>query len=472
LARDYDLVIVGMGSAGLVAAEFAARVLGLKVAAVERERLGGDCLWTGCVPSKAVLASAKLAHAMRTAGRLGLPAVDERIDTSAVWGRIRSVQEQIAASDDNPRRYEQMGVEVIFGTARLRGRHTVEVDGRRLDTRFVLLCTGSRPRVPDIAGLAAVGYVSSETVFELDRMPSSVLFIGGGPTAVEMAQAMRRLGAEVTILEQQERLLLRDEPELTENLTRLLKREGVNVRVGVNLEHATRENGSKALHGTEAGARRTWTAEEIFVAVGRQPVIEELNLQRAGIAVGSGSLELDDRLRTTASSVYAAGDLTGGSLFTHSAAHEAVMAVRNMFFPGRQRVAERVPWCTFTEPELSRAGLTVAEATERYGERRVEVRRIDLARSDRARAEGSTEGRLVLVAVRGRLVGAHALAPNAGELIHELWLAIRLKVKVRRLAEMVHVYPTISTSVAQLSAEAAFDVARRLRWMARLRARR
>jgi pyruvate/2-oxoglutarate dehydrogenase complex dihydrolipoamide dehydrogenase (E3) component len=472
LARDYDLVIVGMGSAGLVAAEFAARVLGLKVAAVERERLGGDCLWTGCVPSKVVLASAKRAHAMRTAGRLGLPPVDPRIDTSAVWRRIRSVQDEIAASDDDPRRYEQMGVEVLFGTARLRDRHTVEVDGRRLDTRFVLLSTGSRTRVPDIAGVAVVGYVSSETVFGLERMPSSVLFIGGGPTAVEMAQAMRRLGAEVTVLEQRERLMFRDEPELTETLTRLLRHEGVDVRLGVQLEHATRANGSKVLHGTEAGVRRTWTAQEIFVATGREPVVDGLDLHRAGVNVGSEGLELDARLRTTASSVYAAGDITGSSFFTHSAAHEAVTAVRNMFFPGRQRMAEHVPWCTFTEPELAHAGLTIAEATDRYGERRVEVGRIDLTRSDRARAEGSTEGRLVLVAARGRLVGAHVLAPNAGELIHELWLAIRLKLKLRRLAETVHVYPTISTSVAQLSAEAAFDVARRFRWMVRLRTRR
>jgi pyruvate/2-oxoglutarate dehydrogenase complex dihydrolipoamide dehydrogenase (E3) component len=470
LRRDYDLVIVGMGSAGLLAAEFAAEVLGLRVAAIERDRLGGDCLWTGCVPSKAVLASAKLAHAMRTAERRGLTSVEPQIDTADVWQRVRRIQQRIAESDDNPERYQRMGVEIVSGGARLVDRHTVDVDGHRLTTRFILLCTGSRPRVPSIDGLKEIGFVSSENVFTRDRMPPSVVFLGGGPVAVEMAQAFRRLGAEVTVLQRRGRLLMRDEPELAEKLTRVLRREGVDIRLNVDVERATRGGGLKVLHGTEAGPRRTWAAEEVFVAAGREPVIEQLELERAGIDVTPRGPKIDGYLRTTASSVYVAGDLTGRSLFTHSAAHESVTAIRNMFFPGRRRIAASVPWCTFTEPELAHAGLTVPEALERHGERRVDVRRIDVSESDRARVEGFADGSLILVSARGRLVGAHVLSPAAGELIHELWLAIRQGTKVRELGETVHVYPTLSTSVARLSAGAAFDVARRYRWLARLRA--
>ncbi|MBM2822832.1 MAG: Mercury(II) reductase, partial [Thermoleophilia bacterium] len=210
----YDLVIVGMGSAGLTAAEFAAS-LDLRVAAVEGARLGGDCLWTGCVPSKALLASGKAAHGMRTADRLGLPSVDPEIDTARVFARIREVQEKIAATDDSPERYSAMGVEIVGGRARIAGAHEVAVDGRTLETRFILVCTGSRPSIPDVPGLAEAGCLTSESVFELERAPASIVVLGGGPIGVELAQALRRLGVDVTLLQRNDRLLPKDEPELT-----------------------------------------------------------------------------------------------------------------------------------------------------------------------------------------------------------------------------------------------------------------
>ena len=462
----YDLVVVGMGSGGLVAAEFAAS-LGLEVAAVERERLGGDCLWTGCVPSKTLLASAKVAHHMRTADRYGLPGLDPAVDLARVWERVRSVQQDIAESDDDPARYRAMGIDVIFGQATLTGPHAVRVDGRTLSTRFVLLCTGSRPAVPPVSGLREAGFLTSETLFTVKEPPRSCVMIGGGPIAVEMAQALGRLGVGVQLLQKGDRILRRDEPELTDLLTAALRSEGVDVNLGVDTDQVQANGRSKVVHGTHEGRPRRWEGEEILVAAGRRPTIEGLGLDAIGVATGPGGVIVDDQLRSSVSSVYAAGDVAGRFLFTHSAGYEAVVAVRNMFFPGSSKPTALVPWCTFTDPELAHVGLTSAQAQERHGDD-VEVSRADLAHSDRARADGTTEGRVVLVSVKGRLVGAHILAPVAGEMIHEPALAIHQKMRLSDLSGLVHVYPTLTTTTNLLAADAAFARARRLRWLVRV----
>ncbi len=461
----YDLVVIGMGSGGLVAAEFASS-LGLKVAAVERDRVGGDCLWTGCVPSKTLLASAKVAHHMRTADRYGLPGVDPAVDLTRVWERVRSVQQGIAESDDDPARYRAMGIDVIFGQATLIGPHAVRVDGRTLPTRFVLLCTGSRPAVPPITGLPEAGFLTSEALFTVKAPPRSCVVIGGGPIAVEMAQALTRLGARVHLLQKGDRILPRDEPELTDMLTGTLRGEGVEIDLGVDADRVQANGHSKLVEGTHEGRRRRWEGAEILVAAGRRPTIDGLGLDELGVATGPRGVIVDDRLRASVPSVYAAGDVAGRFLFTHSAGYEAVLAVRNMFFPGASKPTALIPWCTFTDPELAHAGLTVAQARERYGDD-VEVSRADLAHSDRARADETTEGRVVLVAVKGRLVGAHILSPVAGEMIHEPALAIHQKLKLSDLAGLIHVYPTLTTTTNLLAADAAFARARGLRWLVR-----
>lgn len=467
MGRRYDLVIVGMGSGGMVAAEFAAS-LGLAVAVAEKGRVGGDCLWTGCVPSKALLASAKVAHHLRTADRWGLPASHVEIDTSMVWKRIRAVQHEIAATDDNPERFASEGVEIVPGTARLTGPHTVEVDGRALRTRFVLLCTGSRPAVPAVPGLSEAGYLTSENVFELERAPARVVAIGGGPITVELAQGLNRLGVKVTVLQKGRRILARDEPELVAILTRRLLAEGVDLRVGVEVEQVRVEGAAKVLTGTEGGRPARWEGDEILVGVGRRPNVEGLGLEELGVEVGPRGVQVDDRMRTAVPSVYAAGDVAGRYLFTHSAAHEALRAVRDMFFPGRGRVASLVPWCTFTDPELAHAGLTEEEARQRHGSA-VAVHRLDLSSSDRARAEGDAEGRIVLVCGPwGRLLGAHLLAASAGEMIHELALVIKGNGRLADLSSLIHVYPTLSTSVGQLAGDATFASVRKYRWITRL----
>ena len=466
MADRYDLVIVGMGSGGMIGAEFAATI-GVRTAVVERGRIGGDCLWTGCVPSKSLLASAKAAHVMRTADKYGLPSVIPAIDTELVWKRIRAIQQDVASTDDDPKRYEEMGVDILRGTARLTGPNTLDVDGRTIETRYVLLCTGSRPAVPSIEGLADAGYITSENLFELERAPESMVMIGGGPIAIEMAQGFNRLGIPTTVLQKGSGILPRDEPELVQVLTAKLIDEGVDLRLDVETERVTVEGGRKSVHGAERGVAATWTAADLLVAVGRRPNIEGLGLDEVGVETGPRGIVVDERMRTNVKSVYASGDVAGRFLFTHSAGYEAVRAIRDMFFPGKGKVRDSVPWCTFTDPELAHAGLTIAEAQARFGDD-VDVWRLDLAHSDRARADSATEGSIIIVtAKRQKVVGAHILAPSAGEMIHELALAITEELKLNQVATLIHVYPTLSTSIGQLASEAAFEGAKRLRWLVR-----
>ena len=461
----YDLVIVGMGSGGMVAAEFAAS-LDLRVAVAERGRVGGDCLWTGCVPSKALLASAKAAHHMRTADEFGIDAVEPAIDRARVWKRIRAVQQDIAGSDDDPARFEAMGIGIVAGSARLTRADQVQVGERTLDTRYVLLCCGSRPAVPPIPGLDEAGFVTSESLFELEDPPASFVNIGGGPIAVEMVQGFHRLGIPVTLLQKGARILPRDEPALVDRLVDILRVEGVDLRFDVSTDRVTVEDGKKVVHGSEGGRPATWAADELLVAVGRTPNVEGLGLADLGIELTPKGVVVDDRGRTNVRTVYAVGDVVGRHLFTHAAAYEGVRAVRDMFFPGKGKVTAGVPWCTFTDPELAHAGLTVAEARQRYGND-VEVWHHALGHNDRARADGAADGAVMIVTYKKTVVGAHILAPAAGEMIHELALAIAEGLKLDAFARFMHVYPTMSTSIGRLAGDAAFEKADKLRWLIR-----
>lgn len=463
----YDLIIVGMGSAGIVAAGFALK-LGIKVACVERDRVGGDCLWTGCVPSKALLASAKAAHTMRRAGDYGLTAVDPRIDTARVWTRIKAIQQQLASTDDDPERFRAAGVDVLVGAARLTSPTAVRVGEREYSTRYVLLATGSRPALPPVDGLAACAPLTSATIFALDRAPASVVMIGGGPICIELAQGLARLGVQVTVLQRGARILPREEPELAERLLAVLRGEGVEVVTGVRADRVTvsEDGSSRTVHAGE----RSWTAAQVFAGAGRLANVEDLGLEDVGVTVGAEGVVVDGALRTSVRSIYAAGDVAGRHRFTHAAGYEAARAVRNMFFPGSASGEYLVPWCTFTDPELARAGLTEHEARAQHGADDVRVWRQDLAHSDRARTDAAAEGELRIVTAKGRIVGAHVLAPNAGELIGELALAIDRKLRLADLATVIHVYPTIALAIQQLAGEAGYEAAARLSWLVRSRA--
>jgi pyruvate/2-oxoglutarate dehydrogenase complex dihydrolipoamide dehydrogenase (E3) component len=469
-----DLVIVGMGSAGVTAAEFATR-LGLDVAVVERARVGGDCLWTGCVPSKALLATAKAAHTMRTAGRFGIEPVEPTIDLGRVWRRIRAVQATIAAEDDDPQRFADLGAEVVAGEARLTSPEEVTVtlaDGstRVLPTRFVLLCTGSSPHVPDIPGLPADATWTNETIFNVDAPPSSMAIIGGGPMGVEMSQALRRLGVDVTVFQRSDMLLPHDEPAMVERLTGLLRAEGVVVHCSADVRGVRTEGNHHVVDAVVGhdGQSVSLPVGGILIAAGRRPNTDFLGLDDVGVNVAPDGIVVDQAGRTNVRSVYAVGDVTAGRRLTNAAGYEAVVAVRDMFFPGRGAADGTVPACTFTDPELARVGLTVEAAEARHGPD-VDAWRLELDRNDRARTDAATAGCLMVVTAKGKVVGAHLLAPNAGEMVHELAVAVQQELRLEDLADVVHAYPTIAGGIGQLATEAAYEKAHRLRWLMKRR---
>lgn len=462
--HDYDLVIVGMGSGGATAAEFALD-LGLRVAAVERDRLGGDCLWTGCVPSKSLIAAANVAHTMRTAERFGIPAVEPDVDLSAVWKRIDSVRREVEAADDNAQHWESLGVDLHIGDALLMGPHTVRVGERDLRTRFILLATGSRPWIPPIPGLSDVDALTTDSLFDLADPPTSLTCLGAGPIAVETMQAMHRLGVETQIVEVAPRPLVREEPTLVNHLLDSLRAEGMTVDAGVDVERIERSSGRTVLHAQAGGKAVRYESDALLVAAGRRPVTDGLGLTEIGIETDDTGIRVDDRLRTTADSVYAVGDAAGRYQFTHSAGYEGAIAVRNMFLPLRQRARAVVPWCTFTDPELAHVGLTESEARETHG-RSVNVFESDLRNADRARTDDA-HGWIRIICARRRIVGAHVLAPSAGDLIGELTLAIERGVSIDDLASVVHVYPTYASALQLTAADALRGRMRKLGWLAR-----
>ncbi len=470
----FDLVIIGMGSAGVAAAEFAAR-LDLQVAIVERARVGGERLWAGSVPSKALVASARVAHTMRTAGRFGLEPVEPRIDLDRVWRRVRAVQTSIAEDDDHPRRFRDLGTEVVHGEARVSGPDEVTVtfpDGtaRVLSTRFVLVCTGSSPRVPPIPGLPVDHTWTSETFFEIHAPPTTMAVIGGGPMGVEMAQALQRLGVAVTLFQRAPTLLPREDRSVVDRLTRRLQAEGVTVHCSADVRTIGSDG---AEHRVEAvvgheGRSVAPSVGGILLAAGRVPNVAALGLESLGIDVTLDGVRVDGAGRTAVRSVYAVGDVASGHRLTNAAEHAAVVAVRDMFFPGRGATADTVPWCIFTDPELARVGLTIEEAEAAHGAE-ADAYRLELVRNDRARTEEATDGVLVVVTGKGRVVGAHLLAPNAGEMVHELAVAVQHQLRLEDLADVVHAHPTISAGIGQLAAEAAHEKAHRLRWLIKRR---
>ena len=451
----FDIVAIGGGTAGLVTAAGSAG-LGASVALIERDRLGGDCLWTGCVPSKALISSARVAHHFRDAGAHGLPSVQPKIEGAEVLASVRAARAEIEPHDD-PERFRAMGVDVVEGAARFVSPHEVEVNGRVLRARRFVIATGSRAAVPPIPGLEEAGYFTHAEAFDRDTIPGSLAVVGGGPIGVELAQAFRRLGAEVTVVEMLDQLMLREEPELAELLTSRLRGEGIEIRTGHVVTRVDRVGDRRrvtiapARDGAgngEAAAAETFEVDEVLVAAGRAPNTEDMGLDAAGVETSKGWVTVDSKLRTSRKHIFAAGDVIGGFLFTHVADHEARTVVQNALFPVRANIDYGViPWCTYTEPELAHVGLTEAEARDRHGSV-VSAHVYDIANLDRAIAERAAMGRVkIVVGKGGAILGGHILAPAAGTMIAEISLAMKAGVKLGTLASLVHPYPTMSEGV-------------------------
>ena len=453
-ARRYNLVVVGAGTAGLVTAAGAAG-LGARVALVERHFMGGDCLVTGCVPSKAVIRSSRVIGELREAARLGVEVPGGvTVDFGAVMARMRRIRAEISPHDSAWRFARELGVDVFLGDAAFTGPDALAVGGRTLRFARAVVATGARPGHPPIPGLAETGFLTSETVFELTERPGHLAVVGGGPIGCELAQALRRLGAEVTLLSDMPQLLPREDRDAAEIVREALLRDGVRLVLGVEVTGVAREPKRKILRYRTNGREETVAADEILVAAGRVPNVEGLGLEAAGVRHTREGVVVDDHLRTTNRRIYAAGDVCLGWKFTHAAGAAARIVVQNALFglAGRRRVSRLVmPWCTYTDPEVARVGLNEREAGERGLAIDTLVRRLEDV--DRARTDGETEGFVKVHVRRGtdRIVGATIVARRAGEIISEVTLAIVAGVGLGRLAGVIHPYPTQAEAVRHVA---------------------
>jgi pyruvate/2-oxoglutarate dehydrogenase complex dihydrolipoamide dehydrogenase (E3) component/uncharacterized membrane protein YdjX (TVP38/TMEM64 family) len=449
---DRNLVVIGGGAAGLVTAYIAAAVKA-KVTLIESHAMGGDCLNTGCVPSKALLASAKRASEFRSANKLGIRAQDPAVDFPAIMARVRSVIATIEPHD-SVERYRSLGVDARIGHATLIDPWTVEIrtadTTERLTTRAIALATGARPIIPPIPGLAGAPHLTSETLWDamakLPEPPARLTVLGGGPIGCELAQAFQRLGSQVTLVEAAPRLLAREEPEAAAIVAATLAAEGVDLRIGHSATEVLRQGDGWALRIAGPSGDAIIPHDALLVAVGRTARTEGFGLVALGIAAGK-VIETNDWLETLHPNIYAVGDAAGPFQLTHAASHQAWHAAVNALFGTfrRFRVDYSVmPAATYTDPEVARVGLTVAEAGEKGTA--VEVTSLPMARFDRALAEGATQGFVQLVTAKGkdRILGATIVGHNAGELIAPIALAMRHKLGLMKLMGTIHAYPTLA----------------------------
>ncbi|GCF11553.1 dihydrolipoyl dehydrogenase family protein [Dictyobacter arantiisoli] len=447
----YDLTIIGGGSAGLTAAHLA-QSLGANVLLIDKQRLGGDCLHYGCVPSKSLIHAAHVVQQVRQAAQFGSIVTCQQVAMAKVSASIQHIIQQVS---DAEKTYTE-GVTVRFGRASFTAPTTLLLEDEEITSRNILIATGSRPALPPIEGLQATGYLTNEDVFDLTALPEALVIAGGGPIGVELAQALGRLGARVTIIQGPERLLPREDPEVSEALAGILKSEGIDIITNARVVSTYRQGAKKVIVARQGKEMLQFEADELLLALGRQPNIEHLHLEAAGVHSSQKGIPVNEYLQTSVPNIFALGDVIGGYLFTHVASYHAGIAVRNALVPfAKKKVDYRVvPWCTFTEPEVARVGLVPTEAEQRY--KHVRIIKFPWSQIDRAQTAQETAGfiKLVLAGKKEQIVGAHLIGVGAGELLGEIALAMRHHLTSKDIFNTIHPYPTISTGLQQATFEA------------------
>jgi pyruvate/2-oxoglutarate dehydrogenase complex dihydrolipoamide dehydrogenase (E3) component len=457
---DYDLIVMGGGAAGMVSAKLAAG-LGKKVAMIEKDHLGGECTHYGCVPSKTLIKSANTAHYTRellASAGLGNGASLLLSAGSSVMEHVRSVRQQVYEGH-KPKIFEKLGIKVLIGDATFVDNHQIEINGKRLTAARFVLATGSSAFVPPIDGINSVPYLTNESFFDLERLPASMIVLGGGPIGTELSQALARLGVEVTIVEMLDQILIREEKELRDLFAERLAAEGVTILTGTKAVKLWQESGTIHL-ATEDQAKNQGNvvADAVLVALGRKANVEGLHLENAGVQYTPKGIATNEELRTSAQNIYACGDVVGPYQFSHMAEYQARIATRNAILPLAKRVDyTHYVWCMFTDPELAHAGLTEEEARKQYGDS-IRVYRWEYKATDRGRTDGEEIGLSKIICdAKFRIIGAHILGSRAGDVMHEVQAAKTLGLPLHKLDGVIHIYPTFSDVIKQPAKLAYID---------------
>lgn len=442
MKKTHDIIVIGAGAAGLTAAGGCA-MLGLKAALIERAEMGGDCLNTGCVPSKAIIAAAHRVHDIRSAAKFGIRSVEPEVDFAAVHNHIHDAIATIAP-DDSQERFEKLGVEVIRGDAQLLSDRDVKVDERTLTAPHIVLAVGSKPFVPEIEGLDSVDYLTNENLWDLKQLPKHLAILGAGPIGMEMAHAFRRLGSQVTILSR-DAPFAKDDPEAAAIVMKNIEAEGISVLTGVDIKSARRNDDDVAISfAGENGVEKQLTVSHLLIATGRTTNFDGLGLDAAGIDYDHKGIEVDARRRTSKKHIYAIGDCRPGPQFTHVSGHEGSNVVLEIAF-GLPSKADfkALPWVTYTDPELAQVGMTEAQAREKYGDR-ISIWREDFSHNDRAITEADNTGFVKVIKKGGKVLGATIVGRGAGDLLLPWAMAIKRKSSAFGIASLILPYPNRS----------------------------
>lgn len=433
-----DLVVMGGGAGGLVVASVAAQ-LGLDVVLINKEEaMGGDCLHYGCVPSKALLKSASVAHVMRQANRWGVTSVTPAVDIKSVNQAIKTAIDTIQVHDSRER-FEALGCEVITGEAYFTSASQVQVGDRKIDAKCVVIATGSSVWIPPIKGLDQVTFLTNEDMFSLPALPKSMIVLGGGPIGVEMAQAYSRLGTQVTIIELASRLLSRMDVEVSNILADVLSSEGISIVLNNEVVEVVERDNLKQIILKDG---RSLQAEALLVAIGRRPVVNSLALEKANVSYDATGIKVNRKMQTSNKNIYACGDVTGDMPLTHVAELQAGVVIANILFKMPKKVSyDVIPSVVYTDPEVAQVGISVEQCENL---KKGEVHQFEISQLDRAVTDNDKTGVAKILTDNGRVVGAHIIAPHAGELIHELALAVQEKMKISKITSLVHAYPSYS----------------------------
>ena len=455
---DFDLIVIGGGGGGITAVTMAAG-LGKRTALVDKNKFGGECTWSGCIPSKSLLCSAKAAQMIHHAGQYGLTLEKPvSVGNERVMESVRAIVQEVYNKESSDH-FRKLGV-TSFEDAEVAfiDETKISVNGKTLTAAKFMIATGSGPVIPPIPGLDQVKYFTNETIFSMEKMPASMIILGGGPIGAELSTAFTRLGVKVTLVEMAPAILIHEDRELVDILAEKLIGEGVSIMTGTKAVSVEASSHGITLFCDTQGVPSRITAETLLVAVGRKAHTEGLNLEAAGVAHDAKGIRVDKYLRTTAKNIYAAGDVVGPYQFSHVANYQAITATANALLPFRRKVNyHHVPWCTLTDPELARSGFTESEAKEKYGQG-LKIYRVPYAGIDRAVTDRTKTGLAKMICnKKGTILGIHILGERAGEVLHEFHTAKSLGIPLYKLDRVIHAYPAYNDIVKQAARSANID---------------